>query len=83
MLADQQAGVLVDHLSTMQPIPRAGRTDDIARGALYLASDASSFVTGIDLVIDGGLRSGNRFSAGAAARRDIYDILTRDAGTRG
>lgn len=36
------------------PIPRAGTPEDIAWGALYLASDESAFVTGIDLPIDGG-----------------------------
>jgi cyclopentanol dehydrogenase len=32
-----------------------GRPEDIAYGALYLASDESAFVTGSELVIDGGL----------------------------
>ena len=36
------------------PIPRLGQPEDIAYGALYLASDESSFVTGSELVIDGG-----------------------------
>ena len=44
-----------------------------------LASDASGFVNGVDLVIDGGLLTGNRFSSGAAARQGMYDLLTRDA----
>jgi cyclopentanol dehydrogenase len=36
------------------PIGRVGTADDIAYGMLYLASDESSFVTGSELVIDGG-----------------------------
>ncbi|MCH8989378.1 MAG: glucose 1-dehydrogenase [Chloroflexi bacterium] len=36
-------------------IARMGTAQDIAYGALYLASDESSFVTGAELVIDGGL----------------------------
>ena len=36
------------------PIGRIGTTEDIAYGVLFLASDESSFVTGSELVIDGG-----------------------------
>lgn len=36
------------------PIGRLGQPQDIANGVLYLASDESSFVTGAELVIDGG-----------------------------
>ena len=36
------------------PLGRFGNADDIAYGILYLASDESSFVTGAELVIDGG-----------------------------
>ena len=36
------------------PLGRTGRPEDIAYGVLYLASDESSFVTGSELVIDGG-----------------------------
>ena len=38
----------------MTPMGRLGQPDDIANGILYLASDESSWVTGIELVIDGG-----------------------------
>lgn len=36
------------------PLRRVGTPEDIANGAIYLLSDASSWVTGINLVIDGG-----------------------------
>lgn len=36
------------------PLKRYGTPEDIAHGAIYLLSDASSWVTGINLVIDGG-----------------------------
>ena len=36
------------------PLKRIGTTEDVAYGVLYLASDESSFVTGAELVIDGG-----------------------------
>ncbi len=37
-----------------RPIPRMGEPDEIARAVLYLASDESSFVTGVALPVDGG-----------------------------
>jgi NAD(P)-dependent dehydrogenase (short-subunit alcohol dehydrogenase family) len=37
-----------------RPLQRIGQPEDIAQAALYLASDASSFVTGTALVVDGG-----------------------------
>lgn len=41
-----------------QPILRAGKPEDIARAALFLAGEASSFITGHNLVVDGGMTLG-------------------------
>jgi NAD(P)-dependent dehydrogenase (short-subunit alcohol dehydrogenase family) len=42
----------------MHPLGRLGDPADIARGFLYLASDAAAWVTGTVLTVDGGLTSG-------------------------
>jgi len=42
------------HLDSLHPIGHVGETIDIAYGILYLVSDESKFVTGSELVIDGG-----------------------------
>lgn len=49
---DREAGQRV--YDALAPVGRLGVPDDIAYGVLYLASDESSFVTGSELVIDGG-----------------------------
>jgi 2-keto-3-deoxy-L-fuconate dehydrogenase len=41
-----------------QPMGRLGTPAEIASAALYLASDAAAFITGTDLVIDGGITAG-------------------------
>ena len=46
--------VLRDERLNRVPLRRIGKPEDIAYGVLYLASDESSFVTGSELVIDGG-----------------------------
>jgi peroxisomal 2,4-dienoyl-CoA reductase len=45
---------LRERLRTTIPLRRFGRTDDIASAALFLASEAASFITGAVLVVDGG-----------------------------
>ncbi len=43
-----------DRVLQRTPMQRLGEADDIAEAALYLASDASRFVTGVNLPVDGG-----------------------------
>jgi NAD(P)-dependent dehydrogenase (short-subunit alcohol dehydrogenase family) len=45
--------------SANRPLGRVGRPEEIAHAALYLASDAASFVTGSALVVDGGGLAGS------------------------
>jgi len=51
--ADPKA--LADQTTALHPVGRRGMPADVSESALFLASDSSSFITGIDLVVDGGL----------------------------
>lgn len=42
-------------MTGMNPMKRFGRPDEVARAALFFASDDSSFVTGSELAVDGGV----------------------------
>ena len=52
---------LAESVTRMYPMGKLGAPVDVAECALYLASDASSFVTGASFVVDGGLMAGRKF----------------------
>jgi NAD(P)-dependent dehydrogenase (short-subunit alcohol dehydrogenase family) len=77
--ADRTAGTLEpvfnDRLEMWQPIRRAGRPRDVAAVALWLASDASGFVTGQDFVVDGGITAGRPAAVSEADRAAMAKVL--------
>ena len=55
--ADKLTDIIKGAFASLQPIPRAGLTEDVAQAALFLASDGSSFINGQDIAVDGGMTS--------------------------
>ncbi|MGW5693851.1 SDR family NAD(P)-dependent oxidoreductase [Streptomyces asiaticus] len=53
-LTDAQAPEVNEYVISQTPMGRAGRPEEVAAGVIFLASDEASFVTGSELVIDGG-----------------------------
>jgi len=71
-VADTTLNTIEDILKEGQPIPRSGLPSDIGNMAAFLASDASSFVSGQVLVVDGGLTAGPRRTGGLGERLTEY-----------
>ena len=49
----------LDTLKTWYPLGRVGEVDDVAAAAAFLCSDEASWITGINLPVDGGLTAGS------------------------
>jgi NAD(P)-dependent dehydrogenase (short-subunit alcohol dehydrogenase family) len=54
-LSDEQLQAFVDSQASTIPLGRVGTPDEIAKTVVFLASDDSSFVNGIELFVDGGM----------------------------
>ena len=60
-------------LADLHPMQRLGKPGEVAQAIVWLCSDASSFVTGHPLVIDGGMAAGRRGIHGPADPSDARD----------
>lgn len=74
-VAPDLESVFRSRLEAYQPIARVGVPADVAPAALWLASDASAFVTGQDIAVDGGITAGRPAAVAAADRIAIGRAL--------
>jgi NAD(P)-dependent dehydrogenase (short-subunit alcohol dehydrogenase family) len=51
---EQQSPETLAYSHARTPFPRLGRPEDVAGAALFLASDDSGYVSGVNLLVDGG-----------------------------
>jgi NAD(P)-dependent dehydrogenase (short-subunit alcohol dehydrogenase family) len=72
-----KAAIAETVLPRYQPLQRVGTMDDIAQAALFLASDASRLVSGVDLPIDGGMSAGWPIGAVREDRRRFLEHFNR------
>jgi NAD(P)-dependent dehydrogenase (short-subunit alcohol dehydrogenase family) len=56
-LTPEDVDTMRKKINDVVPMGRMGRAEEAAKAALFLASDEASFITGIDLLVDGGLAS--------------------------
>jgi NAD(P)-dependent dehydrogenase (short-subunit alcohol dehydrogenase family) len=66
-------------LSDAAPIRRVGQPADIAEAVLWLGSDASEFVTGQAIAVDGGILTGSLRRNAPMAQGDVLDLIRESA----
>lgn len=72
---DEVTAVLAQVMGNFLPAGRSGRGEDIANAAIFLASDESTFITGQDLVVDGGLTGGLAPAQKKAQWQQLQQVL--------
>lgn len=53
-LLDQLDDAMLQHLESLHPLGRLGESHEVANAVVFLASDEASFITGANLLVDGG-----------------------------
>lgn len=76
--ADRKLDTIRKSFTKAQPLRRPGDPTDIAEAALWLASDASSFVNGHALVVDGGVTGGRMWSDYQGAIDGLREALGQE-----
>lgn len=77
--AQRTVNFMANVLSDAAPIRRVGQPDDIAETVLWLASDASGFVTGQAIAVDGGLLTGSLRRSAPMARGEVLELIRQSA----
>lgn len=53
-MSDQQIAEYSDYVASVTPLGRTGEPDEVAKAVSFLASDDASYITGVELFVDGG-----------------------------
>lgn len=73
--SDAIAAEMDQAFTAVQPLPYAGRAQDLAEAALYLAADSGRYVTGTEIVVDGGTLLKPGLDVTSVAPGSIFAIM--------
>lgn len=73
--ADATSDKVRSALKKAQPLGRAGTPEDVANAVIFLASDEAGFITGRDLVIDGGAIAGRPYTQARTQHQALQSYL--------